>query len=438
MNEEKIKLIKQMYAKQATNTELELFLSICKKYDLDPTLKQIHFQKYRNKKTGEMTATTYITRNGYLANAQRQEDFEGMLSFAIYENDIFEIDAQNYKITHKFGIKNRGKLIGAWAQVNRKGKKPTIFYVPLAEYFVDNPVWKSNPSAMIIKVAEANALRRAYSITGAYTPEELPIEKLGTPIEQHLPEKLEIEQLPERIEKEEIKIQPESKKILSIPLFSKNEEEKEKVIAPQKPTEPQTIGENNSKKTISLKKITVKNEKKPKTFEEELERIEHEVKENENLFSKYYFSDTAKSRMENDFPLFTLRFLVANTDYADSIEEMFEKSLKNKDRKETLLKVYIDSIEDGLLKQFSNDSLKASEIYEKILSDFKQKMEEYIVKLDIACEIFMIAKYLSLDKFLEKIAQDLNIPEKYASWGVKILLNKGSIKTKGNNVYPAE
>src|SRR3954451_9991106 len=44
---------------------------------------------------------------------------------------------------------------------------------PLEEYRKDSPTWKTYPSAMIVKVAEALSLKRQFGISGLVTAEEI-------------------------------------------------------------------------------------------------------------------------------------------------------------------------------------------------------------------------------------------------------------------------
>jgi phage recombination protein Bet len=165
-NQEQVNLIKNTVAKGATNDELQMFMYLANQYSLDPFKKEIWFMKYNNQ-TNIMTS-----RDGYLKYAQLNEDFEGLMSFVVKEGDIFEIDASEYKVTHKFGA-NRGHILGAWARCDRKGKKPFIAYVEFAEYNKNTNIWKSYPSAMIQKVAEVFVLKRAFGINGLVTKEEI-------------------------------------------------------------------------------------------------------------------------------------------------------------------------------------------------------------------------------------------------------------------------
>lgn len=165
-NQEQVNLIKNTVAKGATNDELQMFMYLANQYSLDPFKKEIWFMKY----SGQTTIMT--SRDGYLKYAQLNEDFEGLMSFVVKEGDVFEIDASEYKVTHKFGAK-RGPILGAWARCDRKGKKPFIAYVEFSEYNKGTSIWKNYPSAMIQKVAEVFVLKRAFGINGLVTKEEI-------------------------------------------------------------------------------------------------------------------------------------------------------------------------------------------------------------------------------------------------------------------------
>ena len=189
--QEQIKVIKSQIAKGANDDELAMFTTIAEKYGLDPFLKEIWFIKsvkkqkdnrgnwdYPRLKDGTVDYSKaetliYTSRDGYLKVAQRDVSFMGILSMAVCEGDKFEIDAENYKVTHQFGSK-RGKIIGAWAKVDHAKKKPVISYVPIEEYRTDkSTTWKQYPTAMIIKVAEVFALKRQFGISGLVTTEEM-------------------------------------------------------------------------------------------------------------------------------------------------------------------------------------------------------------------------------------------------------------------------
>jgi phage recombination protein Bet len=171
-NPSQIDLIKKTIAKDATDDELQMFMYLAKQYRLDPFKKEIHFAKF------DGTASFITARDGYLKIAMEHPDYEGLISFVVKENDTFEIDASEYKITHKFHAANRGKIIGAWARCDRKGKRPQICYVEFDEYKKEGrngkkSMWEKFPSAMIQKVAEVFVLRRQFNISGLVAREEI-------------------------------------------------------------------------------------------------------------------------------------------------------------------------------------------------------------------------------------------------------------------------
>lgn len=187
--EEQVKTIKNTVAKGSTDDELKMFIGIAEKYGLDPFIKEIWFIKrpkkvnvggkwdYPRTEEGDIDYTGAETiimtsRDGYLKIAQRDSDFDGIIGFPVREGDTFEVDAENYTVVHKFGMK-RGKIIGAWAKVSHKHRKPVIVWADFTEYNTSGNVWKQYPSAMIQKVAETLALKRQFGINGLTTKEEM-------------------------------------------------------------------------------------------------------------------------------------------------------------------------------------------------------------------------------------------------------------------------
>jgi len=189
-----VDLIKKTVAQGATDDELKMFLYLANAYKLDPFKKEIWFLRIDGR------PTIFTSRDGYLKIAQDDENYDGLQAFAVCEGDVFEIDAENWKITHKFGA-NRGKLQGAWAVAYHKQRKPMVAFVNFDEY--NDPIkksWRKYPSAMIQKVAEAFVLKRQFNINGLVTQEEMGTEEIdaiqnlqitdtSSPVEKIEPEK---------------------------------------------------------------------------------------------------------------------------------------------------------------------------------------------------------------------------------------------------------
>jgi hypothetical protein len=72
------------------------------------------------------------------------------------------------------GTRKDGDDLVGWCRVYRKDmSRPFEVEVSLSEYSTGKNLWQTKPKTMIVKVAEAHALRRAFSISGLYSPEEV-------------------------------------------------------------------------------------------------------------------------------------------------------------------------------------------------------------------------------------------------------------------------
>ena len=166
---EQIDAIKKTVALNANDSELTMFLSLASKYDLDPFAHEIWFVNIRGR-------NTIITgRDGYLKIANCNSHYQGMKSDVVYTGDKFFKDETG--IHHAYNVGNRGKIIGAYAEVYRDDRKANAyFFAPMSDYNKHGGVWEQYPHAMIAKVAEAAALKRAFSISGLVTEDEIALE----------------------------------------------------------------------------------------------------------------------------------------------------------------------------------------------------------------------------------------------------------------------
>jgi phage recombination protein Bet len=164
--DENLKAIQQTFGKDLTPTEFTMFVEMGKSLNLNPFVREIWAVKYDNR-----APSIFIGRDGYRKNAQSQSDYNGHSKEAIYENDVFEIE--NGRVKHKINFNNRGRLIGAYCEVYRKGiDHPFRESVKFSEYNTGFSNWKRMPETMIKKVAEAQALRMAYQSVFAGTYDE--------------------------------------------------------------------------------------------------------------------------------------------------------------------------------------------------------------------------------------------------------------------------
>lgn len=159
---EQVGIIKNTVAKGTTDTELAYFLQVAKSYELSPFKKEVWcYKDARN------NIIVFAGRDGHLAAAQKDPRWNGIASSEVRENDEFVADIPNGVITHKYGFKDRGNIVGAYAVCKPKGCEiATIEIVDFATYNKGYNTWKSDPAAMIKKVAETHALKKAYGLSG--------------------------------------------------------------------------------------------------------------------------------------------------------------------------------------------------------------------------------------------------------------------------------
>lgn len=159
-----VRAIKATVAKDCSDAELVMFLEVCARYGLDPFAKQAYAAKM-----GGGGVSIIVSRDGLLAHAHRQPDFVRLDCDVVRKGDTFEVafvDGER-QVKHSYGDPSaRGEVIGAWAMVERRNHGSTYFYAPMDEYKRSSPIWSKHPTAMILKVAESYALRKAYSISG--------------------------------------------------------------------------------------------------------------------------------------------------------------------------------------------------------------------------------------------------------------------------------
>lgn len=178
-SDEQVNLIGATVAEGATRAQLMMFLEIAAKYDLDPFAKEIWCAVPRNENGSPKTDKVMIMvgRDGFLKIAQRHPDFLGMDADVVRSEDDFKVTLVNGErsIEHSYGAK-RGNIVGAWCMVQRAGRTPTYFYAAMDDFKPNGASarsqWVKGPGTMILKCAEAGALRRAFSISGIVAEEE--------------------------------------------------------------------------------------------------------------------------------------------------------------------------------------------------------------------------------------------------------------------------
>lgn len=154
---EVVAIIRKSICGDLSDSEVKVYLGMCRRYEADPIMKHIVPIVFNTKKGRVLNF--FITRDFLLAKAHRSGLLDGMDSKIIRDEKT-------------------GAIIGATAEVWIKGCGHSFkAEANFKEYYNStNPIWGTNPGAMISKTAEIIALKRA---TGIDLPSDVELEKNG-------------------------------------------------------------------------------------------------------------------------------------------------------------------------------------------------------------------------------------------------------------------
>lgn len=181
----KIDLVKRTCCPQGiTDDEFGLFVEQCRRTGLDPLTKQA-FCVPRRAKVNNQWVEQYVfqaAESGMLARADEFPDYLGTTGSAVHVGDGISIDPGKGVVNHTFSPEARGKLLGAWAKVERVGRTPVVKYLRVEDYIQTYPdgkptaMWASKAATMALKCAKVAALRDAFPrvFGGVYIGEEMP------------------------------------------------------------------------------------------------------------------------------------------------------------------------------------------------------------------------------------------------------------------------
>jgi phage recombination protein Bet len=158
-----------------SDSEVMMFLSLCKFQQLNPFLHEAYLIKF-----GNSPATMVVGKDVFIKRASRNHSYDGKQAGIIVQ------ERETGKIIEREGefyIDSEEKLVGGWAKVWIKGHSvPEYAAVSMAEYAGRksngelNNQWATKPATMLRKVALVHALREAFpeELCGLYAPEETP------------------------------------------------------------------------------------------------------------------------------------------------------------------------------------------------------------------------------------------------------------------------
>lgn len=153
----------------ASDGDIVKFMMLCKARELDPWVGDAYLVGYDSNDGPVFSLIT--AAQALLKRAEINPEYDGM------ESGVIVKDAEGV-IVHRDGdITYDGEtLLGGWAKVYRKNwSKPTTDALKLTTFSTGRSRWEKDPAGMIVKCAEASALRKAFptQLGGLFTREEM-------------------------------------------------------------------------------------------------------------------------------------------------------------------------------------------------------------------------------------------------------------------------
>lgn len=131
----------------------------CRAYGLSLATRDAHIVGY-DESGGKTTWTLIISHQALLKRACMDKEFKGFVSGIIVRDKNIIEDREG-----AFFI-DKEELLGAWCKVFVEGRDYPPKRINLSVYDKGNKFWRKDPGGMIVKCAEAAALRMAFPFAG--------------------------------------------------------------------------------------------------------------------------------------------------------------------------------------------------------------------------------------------------------------------------------
>ena len=151
---------------QVTDSEVLMFIELCKAQHLNPFIREAYLIKF-----GNSPANIVVGKDVFVKRAYRNPNFKGMKAGIV-------ILTKDGNMQYREGsLKAPGEaLIGGWCEVYVKDMEyPIRSEVSMEEYSKGQSTWKQMPAVMIRKCAMVTALREAFpeDLQGMYDAAEM-------------------------------------------------------------------------------------------------------------------------------------------------------------------------------------------------------------------------------------------------------------------------
>lgn len=148
------------------------FIAMCQAKRLNPFEGDAYLIGYDTRDGAKFSLIT--AHQAFLKRAETHPEFDGMESGCIVRDGEHALQEVQGDFVDE-GL----ELVGGWARVHFKNRKHAMYKrLKLSRYAKGFGVWVDDPAGMIVKCAEADALRSSFPtmLGGLYMREELPVD----------------------------------------------------------------------------------------------------------------------------------------------------------------------------------------------------------------------------------------------------------------------
>lgn len=166
---EKFLCVKTKSGKIACREDIVKFMMLCKAQGLNPWVNDAYLVGYDTQDGPKFSLIT--AHQSLLKRSELSHGFDGMASGVC----VMSSDGQLHERQGDLVLKGE-TLVGGWARVHRRDRSvPSYDCLKLDTFSTGKSRWAADPAGMIVKCAEASALRKAFpsTLSQMYCREEM-------------------------------------------------------------------------------------------------------------------------------------------------------------------------------------------------------------------------------------------------------------------------